>query len=122
MSFAFEQRQAWLLCEAGLHRTRIDFTVGLCSRSPHRWPLAAVEQKELYPSAIGDPAHQSVESVDLAYEMAFAESSDGRVARHAADGRDRVGDEGGCGAQPRSSSSGLGAGVPAADDDDVECV
>ena len=43
------------------------------------------------PARVGDAAHDAVEGVDLANEMALAEAADGRVAGHGADGREPCG-------------------------------
>ncbi len=72
------------------------------------------------PAAIGHAAHEAVQGVDLAHEMAFAEAADGGVAGHLADGGEAVGEKRGLGAHARGRSGRLAARVAAADDDDVE--
>ncbi len=103
-----------------LHGGGIELAVGLGARSAHRRTLAAVEHPELDAAAVGDPAHQAVERVDLADQMALAEPADGRIARHRADGRELVGHQRSRRAHARGRGRGLTAGVAAADDDDVE--
>jgi hypothetical protein len=51
--------------------------------------------------------------------MAFAQAPDGGVARHFADRRAGVRDEGRSGAHARRGGSSLGSGVSAAHDNDV---
>ena len=52
--------------------------------------------------------------------MTLAKTADGGIARHRADGRKAMGDEGGPGAHPRRGARGFAAGMAAADDDNVE--
>ena len=103
-----------------LHGCRIEFAVGLRARPAHRRALAAIEHAELDAAAIGHAAHQAVQRVDLAHQMAFAESSDRRIAGHRADGREPVGQERGAGAHACRGGRGFAARVAAADHDDVE--
>ena len=74
------------------------------------------------PAGIGDPAHQTIQRIDLADQMTLAETADGGIAGHGPDGRETMGHEGGPGAHPRSGTRGFTAGMAAADDDDVEGV
>ena len=71
------------------------------------------------PAVVGQPAHQPVEGVDLAHQVALAQAADGRVAGHLADGLELVGEQQGARAEARRRGRGLAAGVPAADDDHV---
>jgi hypothetical protein len=73
----------------------------------------------LYARLVGDAAHEAVKGVDLADEVAFAETADRRVARHLADRRRLVGRKEGLCAHARRRRRGFAAGVPASDDDDV---
>ena len=69
-----------------LHRRGVEPPVGLGPRPAHRRSLAAVEHAELDAAAIGDAAHQPIERVDLAHQMALAQAADRRIAGHRADG------------------------------------
>ncbi len=69
-----------------LHGLAIELAVGLGAGPLHRRALAAVEHAELDAGRVGDPAHQAVQRVDLAHQMALAEAADGRIAGHLADG------------------------------------
>ena len=82
--------------------------------------LGAVEQAELDAGGVGDAAHQAVEGIDLAHEVALAEAADGRIAGHLADGGEGVGDERRTRAHARSRGRGLAAGMAAAHNDHVE--
>ena len=66
----------------------VELAVGLGARALHGRPLGAVEQAELDAGRVGHPAHQAVQRVDLAHQVALAEPADGRVAGHLADGRE----------------------------------
>ena len=66
--------------DRGLHRRGIEFAVRLRARAAHGRTFAAVEHAELDAAAVGDPAHQPVERIDLAHQMALAETADGRIA------------------------------------------
>ena len=66
-----------------------------------------------------DHAHQPVQGVDLADQMALAQAADGRVAAHLADGLELVGEQQGARAEARRRRGGFAAGVAAADDDHV---
>jgi len=118
--YALEHLELLCLADGFLHGCRVELAVGLGARPAHRRPLAAVEHAELDAAAIGHAAHQAVQGVDLAHQMAFAESSDRRIARHRADGREPVGQERGAGAHACRGGRGFAARVAAADHDDVE--
>ncbi len=70
-----------------LHGMAVELAVGLGARPAHRRALAAVQDAELDAGAIDRPAHDAVERIDLAHQMALAEAADRRVARHLADRR-----------------------------------
>ena len=72
-----------------LHGRGIELAVGLGARAAHRRALAAVEHAELDAAGVRHAAHEAVERVDLAHEMALSEPADRRIARHGADGRGR---------------------------------
>ena len=103
-----------------LHREAIELAVGLGARPLHRGALGTIEQAELDAGGVGHPAHQAVQRIDLAHQMALAEPADGRVARHLADGGELVGDQRRARAHAGSGSGGLAAGMAAAHHDDVE--
>ena len=69
---------------------------------------------------VGNPAHQAVQSIDLTNQMAFAQSTNRRIAGHHADGFDLLRDERRARAHPRAGGSRFTAGVSTADDDHVK--
>ena len=103
-----------------LHRGGIELAIGLGARTAHGRALAAVQNPELDAALVGDAAHQAVERIDLADQMAFAEPADGRIAGHGADGGELMRDQRGSRAHAGRRGRGFTAGMAAADHDDVE--
>ena len=64
-------------------------------------------------------AHQSVERIDLAHQMALAETADGRIAGHLADRGEAVRDQNRLGTESSRGRRGFRAGVPAPHDNDI---
>ena len=91
---------------------------GRADRAPPA--LAAVEHAELDAAGVRHAAHQAVERIDLAHQMALAEPADRRIAGHRADGGEPMRDQRGARAHARGRRRGFAAGVAAADHDDVE--
>src|SRR5262249_42552715 len=102
------------------HRHRIELAVGLRARTTHGRPLAPVEHAKLDAALVRDAPHEAVERVDLANQVALAETADRWVARHGADGREPVRHQRGRRAHGGGRRRGLAAGMAAADDDHVE--
>ncbi len=103
-----------LLPNRFLHRKAIEFSVGLRTRSAHRWALATIEQAELNAGRIRHPAHQTIHGVDLADQMALAEAADRRIARHHADRIEAQRHQRGFGAGARGSTGRLATSMAAA--------
>ena len=80
--------EAVLRRDLPLHRRTVELAIRLRPRPLHCRPARPIEQPELNPRRIRDPAHQPVERIDLAHEMALAEPPDRRIARHLADRRE----------------------------------
>jgi hypothetical protein len=74
-----------------LHGLAIKLPVRLAAWPAHGRSLAAVEEPELDTRGVRDAPHEAVKGVDLADKVALAKSSDGRVARHLADGLELMG-------------------------------
>ncbi len=103
-----------------LHGLAVELAVGLGARALHGRALGLVEHPELNAGGVSHAAHEPVERIDLAHQMALAEAADGRVAGHLTDRVEAVGEKRGPGAEARGRRCSLAAGVPAADDDHVE--
>ena len=111
--------QARLFGENGLNRLAVELAVGLRTGAANSRPPTAVEHAELDPGAVDGAAHDAVQGVDLAHEVALAQPADRRVAGHHADGLGLVGQQQGPGAEPGRRRRGLAAGMAAADHDHV---
>ena len=72
------------------------------------------------PAASMARAHGAAEGVDFADDLPLAHAADGRIAAHLGDGFEVVGQQGGVRSQARRGQRRLHAGVPAANDQDVE--
>ena len=68
-------------CIASRYKPPVD----LRARALHSGALAPVQQAELNARAVGHPAHDAVQRVDLAHEVALAKAADRRIAGHRAD-------------------------------------
>ena len=106
--------------DRGLHRGAVQSAVGLGTGPLHGRPARPVEQPELDAGRIRHPAHQPIERIDLAHQMALAEPADGRIAGHLADGGKPVRDERRAPSHARRRCRRLAASMAAADHDDVE--
>ncbi|GAB4187035.1 MAG: hypothetical protein Tsb002_12010 [Wenzhouxiangellaceae bacterium] len=71
---------------------------------------------------IGRPGHDPTECVDLLDQMTFADTANGRVATHLADGFYIVGEQQRFGATAGGSQGRLGAGMAAPDHYDLKVV
>ena len=112
---ARDDGQIGLGCDRSLHGLPIELAVCLGAGTAHGRALGAVEQAELDAGLIGHPAHQPVQRIDLAHQMAFAKPADGRIAGHFADRVGAMGQQGGAGAQAGCSGRCLRPGMAAAD-------
>ena len=115
-----EERQIRLVFQAAADRLLVEHAVGLGPRRAHRRPLARIQHPELDPGLVGGERHRAAERVDLLDQVAFADAADRRVAGHLAEGLDAVGQQERAAAHAGGGKRGLGAGVAAADDDNVE--
>ncbi len=94
--------------------------VRLDARSPDRAPLRAIEHAIMDCRSIGGAAHQPIERIDLADQMALADSADRRVAAHRPNCLEVESHQGRARAHPGSNGRSLDPGVPAANNDDIE--
>ena len=117
---AFDNRQICSLPDRALHGRGIKLAVSLSPRPTDRRAFAAIENAELDAGAIGHPAHQAIQRIDFADQMAFAEPADGGIARHRADCRKPLRDQRRLGAHPCGGSGCLTASVAAANDNHIE--
>ena len=117
--FRFAERKRRLRLEHRADRILIERAVGLGAGRADGRALARVQRAELDARAVGGNRHRAAHGVDLAHEVALADAADGRVAAHLADGREALRHEQRARTHPGRRKGRLGAGVAAADDDDV---
>ena len=88
----------------------------------HGRALAAVEHAELDAGGVDGPAHGPAQGVDLADDLPLGHAADGRIAAHLGDGVEVAGQQRGPCADACGGRGRLGAGMPAADHQNVEVV
>ena len=115
-----EQRQPGLILEQPAYRPSVEHTVGLRARGTHRRPFAGIEGAKLDAGHISGARHCTAERIDLAYQVALADAADRRVAAHGPQRLDALRQQQRRRAHARSRERSLGAGVAAADDNDIE--
>ena len=113
------QFEVGLVVQQRSDRTAVQLAVGLGARPLHGRPLAAVQHPELYARPVDGAAHDAVQSVDLAHQMALAEPADRRIAGHFADGFELVRDQQRLRAPPGRRRRRFAARMAAADHDDI---
>ena len=118
--FAFDDIEVFARLGLAQHLAAVDGAIGLGAGTLDGGALAAVQEAELNPGEVGDTAHDAVHRVDLAHEVALAETADGGVAGHDADIGAAQGDERGARAHAGGGMGCFGSGVSATDDDDIE--
>ena len=118
--FAFDDAQVRGPGDKRLDGAPIELPVGLGARPLNRWTLTSIEDAELDARRVSSARHYAVERVDLAHQVALAQPTDRGVARHLADRRRTVGDEGGRCAAARRRRRGFASRMAAADDHDVK--
>ena len=111
--------QVFRAFKQGTNGPFIKAAVNLCPGGPHRRALAGIEDAELYPATVRGARHDPAEGVYLLHQVPFADTPDGRVARHLPQGIDTVGQQQGIGAHTRGRQGSLGPGMAPADDDYV---
>ena len=98
----------------------VELPVGLGAGRAHRRALAGIERAELDAGAIRGPRHGAAERVDLAHQVSLADAADGRDCSSSdPSGLDALGQEQCARPHARGRQRRLGAGMTAADDDDV---
>ena len=103
-----------------LHGAPVELAVGLGARPLDGGAFAAIEDAKLNAGRIGGARHHAVQRVDLAHQMALAQTADRRIAGHFADCCETMGNERGRGATARRRGRGFASRMAAADDNDVK--
>ena len=117
---SFDEGEARCRPERAAHPLGIAVLVGLGARGLHGRSAAGVEQAELDAGLVDGASHLAAEGVDLAHQMALGEAADRRVAGHAGHRPPVERHNGGGASHARRGQRGFAAGVPGADDHDVE--
>ena len=115
-----EYPQVRLVFQNLADRSLVQEAVGLGTGGTHGRALAAVEHAELDAALVGGQRHGAAEGIDFLDQMALADTADGRVAAHLAEGFHIVGQQQGLHAHACGCQRSLGAGMTAADHDHVK--
>ncbi len=115
-----EDGQIGLIFQSRTDGLLVQHAVGLGAGGAHRRTLRGIEDAELDAGLVGGRCHGAAQRIHLAYQMALADAADRRVAAHRPEGVEVVGQQQRVRPCPRCGERGLGAGVAAADDDDIE--
>jgi hypothetical protein len=115
-----EYPKAGLIFQAAPNGGAIECAVGLCSSGLYGWALRSVEYPELYPGLVRGLRHGPTQGIDLLDQMALAYASDGGIAGHLTQSFDVLGQEQGRCAHSGCGEAGFGAGVAAADHEDIK--
>jgi hypothetical protein len=102
------------------HLYSVEGPIGLGSRGAYRGAARAIQQPELYSGAIDNPAHDATKSINLPDQVAFADATDGGIARHLSNEIKIESKEGGVGAEPSRGRSGLATSVATPDNNHIE--
>ena len=116
-----EQREAGRAFEHAADVPAVERAVDLSAGRAHRGTLARVEGAKVDPAVVGGHRHRPAERVDLLDEVSLADPADGRIAAHLPEGLDALREQQRLRPGAGRGERRLGAGMAAADDDDVEC-
>ena len=118
-TFQFDQKGLVPGLEELSDSPSIETAVTLSPRRPHGRTLGAVHHPELDRRPIRRPAHHATEGINLPDHRPLRHPTDGRIARHLANGFEIGSDDECPGAQSGRGRGRFRARVPAADDDDI---
>ena len=114
-----EQLEVRLAFHHAADRRLVQRAVGLAAGGAHGRTLRRVQRAPLDAGAIRGVRHRAAQRVDLLDQVALADAADGGIAAHLADRLDVVAEQQRARTGARGGQRGLGAGVAAADHDDV---
>ncbi|MCY1527140.1 hypothetical protein D9M68_621970 [compost metagenome] len=77
-----EQPEVWLVLQAATDGFTVQHAIGLGTGRAHRRPLGPIQDAELNPRFVGSQSHRAAQGVDFFDEMAFADPTNGGIARH----------------------------------------
>jgi hypothetical protein len=114
-----EQPQVGLVLQARADR-RLVQAVGLGAGGAHGRALGGVQDAELDARLVGGDRHRPTHGIDFLDQVALADPADGGIAGHLAQGFDVVRQQQGFLAHACCGQCSFGAGVTAANDNDVK--
>ena len=94
--------------------------VCLGPRAAHSRSFALVQDAELDASLVYGPAHEAVEGINLAHQLALGETTNCRIAGHFTDGARIMGHQQGASAETGGDRRRLTASMATADHDHVK--
>jgi len=100
----------------------VQHTIRLGTGGPNRRPFTGVERPELDTGTVGGMAHGPAKRIDLFHQVALADTANGRVAGHLAQGLDVVRQQERLRPHACRRQCGLSAGMAATNDDDIVAV
>ena len=115
-----KQAQVGLVFQHAPDRGLVQNPVGLGAGGAHSRAFAGIENTKLDARLVGSQSHRAAQGVHLFDQMAFADAANRWIATHLPQGLDVVGQQQGLASHARSRQRRLGAGMAAADNDDVK--
>ena len=115
-----KQPKIRLLLEPAADRRAIQHAISLRAGGAHRLALARVEDAKLDAGLVGGCCHRTAQRVDLLDQMALADAADRRIATHLPQRFEAVRQQQRAAAHAGGRERGFGAGMAAADDDEIE--
>jgi hypothetical protein len=115
-----KQPQVGLVFQHASYRGLVQHPIGLGSGGTHGRPFGAVQDAKLDARFVSGQGHGPAEGIDFLDQMPFADAADAGVATHLPQRLDVVGQQQGTAAHAGAGQRRFGAGMAAADDDDIE--
>ena len=112
--------QIGLIFQSTADRLLVQHAVGLGAGGAYRRAFRGIQDAELDAGFVGGRRHRTTQRIDLAYQMALADAADRRIAAHRPERVEVVRQQQRVRTRPRRGKRSFGAGVAAADDDDIE--
>ena len=112
--------QIGLILQHAANRGFVQNAISLRPRGAHCWAFARIQNAELDACFVRGQCHGAAQGIDLLHQMAFANAADRGVAAHLAEGFNIVRQQQGANAHACGSQGCFGAGVAAADHDQVK--
>lgn len=117
-----EQPQIGLVFEPRSDCTPVKYAISLGSGGPNRWSFTGVQDSKLDACFVGCRRHSTTQGVNLFHQMPLADAANRRVTGHLAQRFDAVGQQKRARADTGRRKRSLGAGVTAADNNDIKGV